>query len=1333
MTDQEIISHRNWLGYVQPVGLVVSPPALCAAQAYINRNTATLHETFLEYLEVVKQSSVAEKLRRFTSDVLDWQDGDLLDVNVEPSQWESLEIVLHEYGETLRPTHIVPNSENGPMLLASCIENDTDFDEVETSNAKKWQASAQQKFERLLRGNNIPIGIIFNGSALRLVYAPRGESCGYITFKFDEMRTVAGRLILAGLHLLLQADRLFNLGKKQRLPHILEESRKYQNEVSTQLAEQVMLALFVLLRGFQSANAAKHGELLKKELAENPNQVYRGLLTVLLRLVFILYAEDRSLMSNDSVYAKFYSVTGLFEKLRSENGRFHDTMELRYGAWSQLLALFRMVHEGAICDDFYLPERKGHLFDPERFPFLEGGKPGSSDDPEMRVERIPRISDKTVYEVLQNLLILDGERLSYRTLDVEQIGSVYEAIMGFHLEVADGLSIAIKATDRGGAPVTINLEEFLKIPTKDRAKKFKEWTDQSITGQGETALKNAKSTDDLLAAIERKIDTRITPNPVFKGAMILQPSDERRRSGSHYTPRLLTEPIVRTTLKPILATFGENIRPENILNMKVCDPAMGSGAFLVETCRQLGDELVTSWHRNECVPTNIPKDEDELLYARRIVAQRCLYGVDINPIATDLAKLSLWLVTLAKEHPFTFLDHCFRSGDSLVGLSTKQITGFHWTPTAQQDAFRKAIQKRIEPAIKIRKEILNAPESCLYGTQETKLKSADNTLELVRFVGDTVIAAFFSEARERPRLNKLAEWRVPMSQYLDGNLKAVDLDTLRPKELAEAVAELRNGVKPVKPFHWEIEFPEVFTESEERKIVGFDAVVGNPPFAGKNNLAKGTRKEYPDFLKTLHEESHGNSDVVAHFFRRAFGLLKDQGTSGLIATNTIAQGDTRSTGLRWICTHGGTIFEARRRVKWPGMATVVVSVAHIYKHLTSIPGIPSPNAPKPFLLDGKNVPTITAYLFHQGGHESPNTLKANENKTFQGSSIVGMGFTFDDTSADPNVNSIQDMNDLINNDLRNKSVIFPYIGGEEINSNPSHYPHRHVINFELKTEEEARQWPKLFELIEKRVKPNRLQQNRDVYALYWWRYAEPRPALYETISHLKKVLVNSQVSSHLAFAMIPSNYVYANTVVVFPFETYAPFAVLQSRVHEIWTRFQASSMKDDLRYTPSDCFETFPFPIGYETSAELEAVGKEYYEYRAQLMVEHNEGLTETYNRFHKEPDESDSGILQLRKLHEKMDQAVLNAYGWSDVPTACEFLLDFEDDEEDEQTSTSRRRRKPFRYRWPDEVRDDVLARLLDLNQQRAKEEAYAGTPTRKTAKKATKKAPRSNRLPGM
>ncbi|MFM7369032.1 MAG: type IIL restriction-modification enzyme MmeI, partial [Sphaerospermopsis kisseleviana] len=218
----------------------------------------------------------------------------------------------------------------------------------------------------------------------------------------------------------------------------------------------------------------------------------------------------------------------------------------------------------------------------------------------------------------------------------------------------------------------------------------------------------------------------------------------------------------------------------------------------------------------------------------------------------------------------------------------------------------------------------------------------------------------------------------------------------------------------------------------------------------------------------------------------------------------------------------------------------------------------------------------------------------------------------------------------------------------------------------------------------------------------WGRYT---PALFQAISQLDRVLVISRVGQHGSFTFLPSAMVFSDSLVVFANDKNSFFCILQSRIHEIWTRFLGSSMKDDLRYTPSDCFETFPFPENWENNQTLEAAGKTYYEYRAELMVKNNQGLTKTYNRFH-DPDEYDLDILKLRELHTAMDKEVLNAYGWGDISTECEFLLDYEEEDLTPDISPTKRgersKKKPWRYRWTESTHDEVLAKLLELNQKR-------------------------------
>jgi hypothetical protein len=758
-----------------------------------------------------------------------------------------------------------------------------------------------------------------------------------------------------------------------------------------------------------------------------------------------------------------------------------------------------------------------------------------------------------------------------------------------------------------------------------------------------------------------------------------------------------------------------------------------------------------AWERDG-YPEGCRQEWDKDNYARRLVAQRCLYGVDKNPFAVNLAKLSLWLVTLSKELPFTFVDHALKCGDSLVGYCVRHIQ------TAMQEVQLGFLNDQNQVFAQMgmaRRESFSEDSFNDEGYDRKKLllQQQIKATEGLRQAGDLMVAAFFAKPKPKERADK-------QQLYL-----ALLSGTFNDDDLADSVQEigddLASGDRGIRPFHWDLEFPEVF--GDERG--GFDVFVGNPPFAGNNTLIQSYPEGILDWFKQLHSESGGQCDLVAHFFRRCFDLLRPGGSLGLIATNTIAQGDTRSTGLRWICLNGGTIYAARKRYKWPGVAAVVVSLVHLIKGTYS--GVK--------LLERRTVEQITAFLFANGGHDDPKQLASNAGKSFMGSKVYGQGFTFDDSgSADDDtpgiLSPIATMERLIAENPKNAEVIFPYIGGEEVNSSPTHAHHRYVINFGERSEEECRrEWPELMAIVERKVKPGRLAQNREIRARYWWRFGETCPALYSAIAGHNQVLAITCVSNTLAFASLKSSVVYSHKLIIFPLQDTYALALMQSRIHEFWVRAFASSMKDDLNYSPTDCFETFPFPTALLDSAAadpahastrqiLESIGEGYIKFRAELMVANNEGLTSTYNRFH-DPAETSGDLLELRRLHGEMDQSVLNAYGWSDLPqlgpgnSPCGFGLDYLDIEEDAQLpdglqeridggelffwnagdaldfqgqlratgAVKTSRRLAWRYRWPDAVRDEVLARLLALNAERYAEEVALGLHS-KGAKQAAK-----------
>ncbi|WP_071191983.1 DNA methyltransferase [Trichormus sp. NMC-1] len=1315
--DPEIRLHKEWLGFLQPVGLVVSPPALSAAQAVVNRNVVELQQTLQAVASGTALPGDSENERfcitdfsAFAINVLGWETADLVDSPAE------LAIALPDYQETLIPTYAVPNPDGGWMMLIQVLNPGTELDNagVEDSKSTGWHASPQSKFERLLKETKVYTGLLGNGTELRLVYAPPGESSGHLTFPVQAMCEVSGRLILGAMEMLLSAERLFNVPTDRRLPAILEKSRKYQNDVSIKLAEQVLEALWDLLRGFQTADATTNSRLLDDIAATAPQHIYGGLITILLRLVFLLYAEDRGLMSQDAVYTRYYSVSGLYDRLREDAGNYPDTMDQRYGAWAWLLSLFRLVYEGGGHADLYLPARHGQLFDPDEYPFLEGRPQSTKYQSGASIEP-PRVSDGVIHRVLQGLLILDGERLSYRALDVEQIGSVYEAVMGYEVERANSPAIGVWSKPKGSkssVTVVVSVEEVLKTKAGERAKYLKDIAGCEVTGKSLTELKAAQTAEDVIAALGRKVSPK-TPSLMPVGSLYLQPGEERRRSGSHYTPRALTEPIVKETLRPILEALGENPTPEQILELKICDLAMGSGAFLVESCRQLAEKLVEAWNKPLPSPPlgkgrvsdrtggvfEIPPDEEPLLYARRLVAQRCLYGVDKNPFAVNLAKLSLWLATLAKSHPFTFLDHAFKWGDSLVGLNKEQIKNFSWEKdTTYDDPNLPLFNQAIDKAKFYRDEIHNLDDDN-YAAKRGLYENIETELQDIRLKGDLVIASFFTKDKDKARKDerdnlwlKFYNWQKNQDD---------DLDVRR------ICQELRHGEKPVPAFNWEIEFPEVF----DRDNPGFDGIVGNPPFLGGRKISGHFSTSYLHFIQCLTPEAGGQADLVTYFFRRAFELIKKGGTLGLIATNTIAQGDSRYAALRWICQHDGTIYCAKKRVRWAGDASVIVSVIHCFKgeYYSSIK------------LNDKLVNKITAYLFHKGTSENPFSLITNKDKIFKGVEIGSPGFNFDDKNS--NAWNMSLMTEITKLNPKNKDKIFPFLGGDEVLEHPEHQHYRYVINLHDLTEEEALQYPELMKLLEEKVKKQRNGTSNE--SISFWRYR--RPGILQANYSKDRFLMKPYTSKYHAFAFIPSSTIIATPHSVIVKDTYDCFATLQSRIHEIWTLFFGSTLEDRPVYTPSDCFETFPFPEDWENNPILEQAGKTYYEYRAELMVKNNQGLTDTYNRFH-DPDEYDSDILKLRELHTAMDKAVLDAYGWGDISTECTFLLDYEEEEE-EDNPKGRNKKKPWRYRWTEATHDEILAKLLDLNQTRYEAEILGGKVAEGKKKGNTKKASKTRK----
>lgn len=1322
MSDPHVRFHAEWLGMVQPSeGLTLSIPVLVDAQI-MERQPADLRTAFRDHCPEGKITD----LPAFFEEILDLELGRHFDVGDDLP--DDLALYVTEGRQTLTPTwglrgqspRALPEGASAAEIAGAPyaallwdLPPGLPLDTRETTTGD-WDYPPGAKFDRLLRACGVPVGLLTNRRVIRLIYAPKGQSSGWIDFRIADMIDPAGAPILDAFIVLLRAERWLSVASEETLPGLMAQSRDRQANVTNALAEQVFEALQALLQGFDRANDRDPARPL--DAAFHDDDLYGGLLTVMLRLVFLLYAEEHGLLPVEHpLYAQHLSVIDLYERLVEDEGLHPDEMDQRFGAWPRLLATFRAVYFGVAWQPnpdskqpaLHLPARSGGLFDPDRHPWLEG-RPligAASLDPTQNGQiRTPAIDDGTLLAVLKGLIVIEGQRLSYKALDVEQIGSVYERLMGYSVVRVPGTAARLKPSG-----VWLSGEEILAQPASGRPG----WLQAELglsRGKSKTlasALRDLEDTAEGAAAaleilVEHAGQKRNQPL-AQAGEMVLQPGAERRRTSSHYTPRTLSAPIVARTLEPLLRCLGEAPTADQILSLKICDPAMGSGAFLVEACRYLAEQVVAAWTLHQATPPDVGALEPAL-HARRLVAQRCLYGVDKNPFAVDLARISMWLITLARDLPFTFVDHALRHGDSLVGLSLDQIRAFHWDPPVDTRKGKKkakkaaesgqvvmgflknAIDRALDDTVEIREQILALADSTDTAHKLDLLDQAEYLTDRVRDLADACVGAFFAHEKpadrekERQRRHSLVERWLSDENSDEGVAAGLEIQAL--------AADLR---ATLPTFHWMLEFPEVFylerpdpLAPEETGVAWMDAFIGNPPFLGGRRIRSELGDGYTEWLGSYFKCSK-NADISAHFFTRANHLLGPHGTLGLIATNTIAQGDTREAGLaRLVAADNALIYDATTHMSWPGDAAVTVSVVHMAKG-EAIAAVEIKR------LDGQSVSHINSQL--QPKSERPNALSLNANTglSFQGAVLVGTGFTL----------TPEERVALITQNPLNAELIYPYLGGQEVNSSPTQSHSRYVINFGEMPLDEAEKWPDLINIIRERVKPARDQVRREAHKKYWWHFGDKRPALFSAIKPLDRCLVNSQVSKHLLFAWQPTDRVFGHALYVYPLTSDTAFAILQSRVHEYWARLLSSSLEDRLRYAPSDCFSTFPFPEDM-TQPALNAAGEALYSARAAYMVAQDQGLTPTYNQL-KDPGCTTPEIQQLRRLHEAMDRAVLAAYGWADIEVPPYGIAS------EAQTQA---------------FEDEVIDRLFVLNGERAKTEASALRAAKAAQKAKTTKA---------
>ncbi|MDQ3276633.1 MAG: hypothetical protein M3Q39_16785, partial [Actinomycetota bacterium] len=500
-------------------------------------------------------------------------------------------------------------------------------------------------------------------------------------------------------------------------------------------------------------------------------------------------------------------------------------------------------------------------------------------------------------------------------------------------------------------------------------------------------------------------DERLRPVVTLPGRRYIAPSQRRASTGTHYTPPQLASEVAIGALEPLVYRPGPletadrsawRPRPsEELLGLRVADIAMGSGAFLVAACRYLADRLVEAWTaegeaealREARVGVRAAADAEAsplVLRARRRVAEKCLYGVDVNPLAVEMAKLSLWLVTMDRERPFGFLDDRFVTGDSLLGLvSMGQLDMLHVDPVAGRWLHREGAldfsgdwRPLLGQAADVRRTITARPVHEMRDVEHKQrlLAEATGLTRTLTAVADAVTGVGLAHAGSGATQTDGAFLQLSIDI---GNRIGDDEDRLRRDADANLQAGRPSGLAPRTPLHWPLAFPEVLVD---RPDPGFDAIIGNPPFSGGQKISGGAGSDYGAWLQRWDGGgTKGSADLAARFVLRAQRLLNSRGQLGYIATNTLLQGATLRVGLMQAVDRGFTLRRGRSSHRWPS-SSANLEIVDVWASRARL----GPAAER--WLDGEPVPSIGPDLEPVGRVSGrPRPLQENEDIAFQGS------------------------------------------------------------------------------------------------------------------------------------------------------------------------------------------------------------------------------------------------------------------------------------------------------------------------------------------------------------
>jgi hypothetical protein len=742
---------------------------------------------------------------------------------------------------------------NHPLLLAYTGSWGEDLD------AGKGKARPLNRLRTRLARLGLRYGLLLTGENLRLVRAAgEGPQGAFLEADLSGLAEDYDPESFAAFWHLFSLP-TFSPSPEGVVPieAIEKESLKYAEKVSEDLKGAVFRACETMVRGLladaqEQANISSITELTAVSL-----ETYRdAALTALYRLLFILYAEARDpRLSQHQVYWQAYSVHGLVETLLQQSLTVWP--ENRASFWSRLKASFSVYHDGlpAIGPYENLPSRGGDFFSPAT--------------PDGAILERARLSDRLVSRVVLDLTTtqprpgVGRERVSFRELDIEQLGAVYEGLLEYEPRLAREITLELRVQ---GKTMALTPEETVRL-----------CREKNLVVKGDRTLVAGTAAETLHAEATSQNDETEEPDlqpegeesepggeeeetgpGVKKGAAVrllrrLEPGDfhfvpspARKGSGSFYTPLPLVRDLVRHALGPLVT--GKT--PLEIESLRVLDPACGSAHFLVEAMRYLGRALHRAYveeYDGQAPPqfrstTGVAWDGDFQVsdeearaagsearaWCKRRIAERCLFGVDLNPMAVKLARVALWIESLAGDRPLTFFHHHVRCGNSLLGtwkirLCQPPLPGMAKVQhDLQPNMFAHHVRQALMAAAQARLLIDAAGDSGAVeaeSLEELSFKAHQQRTAAHTLAGARLLFDLRSASAFLPEI--WGEWATCLSMIE------------QPEELLTYVRsrpwwqEFRQVCERERFFHWELEFPEVFLNG---KRPGFDAILGNPPW-----------------------------------------------------------------------------------------------------------------------------------------------------------------------------------------------------------------------------------------------------------------------------------------------------------------------------------------------------------------------------------------------------------------------------------------------------------------------------------------------------------------------